>query len=116
MSRNRKVLGITALLIVGYFALKYGILLFTPKPQIPTDVQERLDSLTTVATQLQAKQERLDILLMQQDSIIYELDNKINTTQQSTTVVRKYYVQKGEAASKYNPSQVDSFLQDRYNY
>lgn len=116
IKKNLNIIKLAGIVLVSLIVLKYAILLFTPKPQIPDEVKAQLGELNKVTTQLQLSQKKYDNLLVEQSRITAELDAKIGSIKEKVTIIREYYHEKSTAADKYTPTQVDSFLKNRYNY
>lgn len=107
----------TTLYVLLGFAVMYGMIyIFTPKPQMPTNLKATIDSLTKVNEQLIKHQQQIDSTIGSINSNVSEVDLKISNIKEKTTIIREYYHEQATAASKFTPSQVDSFLKARYKY
>ena len=102
--------------IVGLFLLYSIIWLATRKPQIPVDLKASIDSLTVVNKKLMKSQEHMDSTITAYNSKIEQIDNHISNIKNQTTVVNKYYNDLGQQVDQYQPTQIDSFFKQRYNY
>ncbi len=102
--------------LLSLVALYYIILLATRKPQLPAEVKAQLDSLNRVTQQLQANQVKYDSTIHSQEEIIEGLDTHINTIKEKTVIIKEFYHEQSQAASKYTPTQIDSFFKARYGY
>ena len=114
--KNQKAFKTIGIILLSLIVLKYAILIFTPKPEVPAEVKAQLDILNWTTAQYEIDQKRYDSLLAQQGKISAELDQKINKIKEKVTIIREYYHIKSTAADKYTPTQIDSFLKSRYNY
>ena len=95
----------------------YGIIyIFTPKPQIPVDYKNTLDSLAKENAALRDKQKQVDSAISSYQSQIFDLDYAIGNVKQKETVIKEYYHEVGNKVDEYTPTQVDSFFKARYNY
>lgn len=101
---------------VGLFVMYWMIYLFTPKPQIPDEIKKQLGEVNKVVTEMQLSQKKYDNLLVEQSKISTELDAKISNIKEKVVIIREYYREKSAAVDKYTPTQIDSFLKNRYNY
>jgi len=105
-----------AYVIVGLFLL-YGIIWITTRePQTPADLKASIDSLTVVNKKLMKSQEHMDSTITAYNSKIEQIDNHISNIKNQTTVVNKYYNDLGQQVDQYQPTQIDSFFKQRYNY
>jgi len=114
--KNKQILTIAGIVLISLVALRYGILIFTPKPEVPAEVKAQLDILNWTTAQYEVDQKRYDSLLAEQAKICVELDQKLSAIKEKVTIVREYYHIKSTAVDKYTPTQVDSFLKSRYKY
>lgn len=114
--KNKQIFKIAGIVLVSLVALRYGILIFTPKPEVPVEFKNQLDDLNKTTAQYQVDQKRYDSLLAEQGKLYAELDQKISMIKEKVTIVREYYHIKSTAIDKYTPTQVDSFLKSRYKY
>jgi len=95
----------------------YGILwISTPKIQPSVDVQKKLDSLNTETKKLIAKQKTYDSLKSIEQKKLIEVEEKINSIKEKTTIIKEYYYEKGQIVNKFNTRQLDSFFSNRYGY
>ena len=109
--------GKTALYVVGGLILMYlMIYVFTPKPQIPLEYKQALDSLNRANAELIAKQKQIDSAIAFYQSQIHDLDYAISNIQTKKTEIHNHYQVLGGKVTNYRPSQVDSFFKSRYNY
>ena len=105
------------LYIIISLLLILGILwITTRKPQIPPDIKATIDSLTNINKQLIEKQKQIDSTITVYETKVNEVDFQIDNIKEKTTIVREYYHEVGQQASKYTPTQIDSFFKARYNY
>lgn len=102
--------------IVTLVALYFLILILTPKPEIPIEVQEQLKTLQHLTDSLQQNQKKYDTLIANQETVISNLDFRLKNIKEKTTIIREYYHEQSQAADKYTPTQVDSFFKSRYQY
>lgn len=113
---NAKTLKLIAYIAIGFIVLKYAIILFTPKPQMPTDLKATIDSLTKANQALQAKQLAIDSTVARYENEVEIINGMIGGITEKTTVIREFYHEQSSSASKYTPTQVDSFFKSRYKY
>ena len=105
-------------LVFGLTVLYYSTRLLSCKPEFEekTDVINQIDSLKKVAIELQEKQKQIEA----RDSVFVEvidgIDHKIDNVKEKEIIVKEYYHTQTEKTKKYNPTQLDSFFKDRYNY
>jgi hypothetical protein len=111
-SNIKKVLYI----VLGLVVLYYAILVLTPKPQLPADIQAKLDSLDKVTKVLEQQQKVYDSTIREQEEVIARLDFQIDNVKEKTTIVKEYYHEQSTAVSNFNHSQLDSFFAARYGY
>ena len=105
------------LYIIGALILLYGLIyLFTKKEQMPAELRATIDSLNKVNIQLVEKQRQLDSAIKNFEIKVQQVDVKINSIKERTTIIREYYHELIQSADKYTPSQVESFFKTRYNY
>ena len=116
MNFNLKLIKQIGIGIVSLVALYFLILLATRKPQLPVEVQAKLDSLTQVTLQLRADQVKYDSIVESQERVVEELNTQIHSTKEKITIIKEYYHEQSQAVSKYTPTQVDSFFKSRYGY
>jgi prefoldin subunit 5 len=103
-------------IVIG-LVLLYGIIwLATRKPQIPIDLKASIDSLTVANKKLMKLQEHMDSAITAYKSKVEQIDNHISHIKNQTTVVNKYYNDLGQQVDQYQPTQIDSFFKQRYNY
>jgi hypothetical protein len=109
--------GKTALYVIGgLIAMYLMIYIFTPKQEIPLEYKHALDSLNRLSTDLLTKQKELEGIIGQHELELNNLDGKIDDIKEKTTIIREYYHEVSGKASKFTPTQVDSFFKARYNY
>lgn len=113
---NQKLVKYVCITLLGLFIMYYMILLFTPKPQMPTDLKNQIDSLTNVNKILIERQKQTDSLIKIYETKIESVDAKIDNIKEKTTIIREYYHEVGQKVDKYTPTQVDSFFKARYKY
>jgi hypothetical protein len=102
--------------IVG-LVLLYGVIwLATREPQIPTDLKASIDSLTLANKKLMESQQHMDSAIAVYNTKIVKVDSQINHIKSQTTIVNKYYNDLGQQVDQYQPTQIDSFFKQRYNY
>jgi len=89
---------------------------YTPKPQMPIEYKQAIDSLTKANAVLQQKQNSLDSTITNYQSQIHDLDYKLSNIKERTTIVKEYYHEVSKETQSYNTTQVDSFLRNRFNY
>jgi hypothetical protein len=95
----------------------YGMIyIFTPKPQMPTEYKNTLDSLAKDNAALRAKQKQVDSAISSYQSQIFDLDYAISNVKEKETVIKEYYHEVSDKVNNYTPTQVDSFFKARYNY
>lgn len=92
------------------------VLLLTKKPQMPAEYKAKIDSLNIVDNYIIEKQKALDASILENKAKSIELDFKIDNIKEKTTIVREYYRETQSKVDKYNPTQIDSFLKNRYQY
>jgi len=113
---NAKTLKLVAYIAIGFIVLKYAIILFTPKPQMPVDLKATIDSLTKANQALQAKQLAIDSTVARYENEVEIVNGMIGGITEKTTIIREYYHEQSNTAGKYTPTQVDSFFKSRYKY
>ena len=101
---------------IGLVVMYILIYLLTPKPQMPVNYKATIDSLTSVNNELTKKNLQLDSIVSSYKIKTAYLDSEIIRISKDKIIIRKYYYIKSKAASSYTPTQVDSFLKQRYNY
>ena len=103
--------------ITGGLIFLYAFLwISTIKPQMPAEYKAIIDSLTDANKVLIERQNQIDSVIELYEHKVDQVDFQIDNIKEKTTVVREYYHEVGQQASKYNPTQVDSFFKVRYNY
>jgi hypothetical protein len=113
---NQKLIKYICLGLLGLVVIYYMIFLFTPKPQMPTDYKNKIDSLSTINSYLVEKQKQTDSLIKAYETKVDLVDVKINNIKEKTTIIREYYHEIGQKVDKYTPTQIDSFFKVRYKY
>jgi hypothetical protein len=108
-----KYVGIGILCLVAMYWMIY---LFTPKPQMPVNIKATIDSLTKINTNLVVKQNQLDSAILSYQKQIFDLDYAISNIKEKTIIIKEHYHEVSQTASKFTPSQVDSFFKSRYKY
>lgn len=107
---------IVGIVILSLIVLYYLINILTPKPSIPTEYKNQIDSLTKINVNIQHQQKLLIDSISNYHSDINKLDDKIKDIKFNKTVVQNYYSQQQSKVDKYYYTQIDSFFQDRYKY
>lgn len=105
-----------AYIALGIIVVYLVILIFTSKPKLPTEIQNKLDSLELVTKGLVKQQHEYDITIKSQQAIIDQLDFQIENVKEKTTIIKEYYHEQSKAADNYTPTQLDSFFAKRYGY
>ena len=102
--------------ILGILVVYGFIWISTRQPQIPADLKTTIDSLTKVNQQLLKHQQQIDNTIDSISDNVGEVDSKISNIKEKTTIIREYYHEQASAASKYTPTQIDSFFKARYHF
>lgn len=102
--------------ILGVLFVYLLILICTPKPEIPQDLKNKIDSLTKVNSVLQEKQKSIDSTISKYQEKVNEVDFQIDNIKEKTTIIREYYHEISKEVGTYNNQQIDSFFKKRYNY
>lgn len=102
--------------LLGAVAVYAMIYLLTPKPSMPEDYKNQIDSLSKANAALVEKQLKIDSAIQAHQAEIDATDFRIDNIKEKTTVVREYYHEISKEAQSYSTNQVDSFLRSRYNY
>jgi hypothetical protein len=107
--------------IITYIAITIGLIcigisIYEPKPTMPSEYKNAIDSLTKANNALQQKQRELDSVIGNYQIQIYDLDYKLSNIKEKTTVIKEYYHEISKQTQSYNTTQVDSFLRNRFNY
>lgn len=113
---NNKYVKIALYILVGLVVMYGMIYIFTPKPQIPTEYKNALDSLAKENAALRDKQKQVDSAISSYQSQIFDLDYAIGNIKTKETVIKEYYHEVSNKVGEYTPTQVDSFFKARYNY
>jgi len=113
---NAKTLKLIAYIAIGFVVLKYAIILFTPKPQMPADLKATIDSLTKANQALEAKQLEIDSTIDRYENEVEIVNGMIGGITEKTTIIKEFYHEQSSSAGKYTPTQVDSFFKSRYKY
>jgi hypothetical protein len=95
-----------------------GIYLFTKRSTLtePIDVLRRIDSLKKENIKLLQVQKELDSMDKVYSVYIDLLDDKIDSINQKTIIIKEYYHDIIVKTKEYFPKEVDSFLKTRYKY
>ena len=102
--------------VVGVIALYFLIQLATGNPKMPKELKASIDSLTLANKKLMESQQHMDSAIVAYEAEVEQIDNHINNIKNQTTVVNKYYSDLGQQVDQYQPTQIDSFFKQRYNY
>ena len=102
--------------LIGLIVIYGMIYIFTPKPQMPTEYKNTLDSLAKENATLRDKQKQADSAISSYQSQIFDLDYAISNVKEKETVIKEYYHEVSDKVNNYTPTQVDSFFKARYNY
>ena len=102
--------------IVGVVALYFIVQLATCNPKMPKELKASIDSLTTANKKLMESQQHMDSTITAYESKVEQIDNSISHIKNQTTIVNKYYNDLGQQVDQYQPTQIDSFFKQRYNY
>jgi len=102
--------------LIGLIVIYGMIYIFTPKPQMPTEYKNTLDSLAKENATLRDKQKQADSAISSYQSQIFDLDYAIGNVKEKETVIKEYYHEVSDKVNNYTPTQVDSFFKARYNY
>ena len=102
--------------IVGVVALYFLIQLATCNPKMPAELKASIDSLTAANKRLMESQQHMDSAIANYNTEVTKVDSQINHIKTQTTIVNKYYTDLGQQVDHYQPTQLDSFFKDRYNY
>jgi hypothetical protein len=116
LRKNKEKIKIALIVIASIIAMYWMIRLFTPKPQIPAEYKVQLDMLNKSNADLVNKQKQIDSTIAVYNGKIGELDIKISSIKEKTTIIKEYYHEVSQAADKFTPTQIDSFFKKRYNY
>jgi predicted nuclease with TOPRIM domain len=102
--------------LIGLVVIYGMIYIFTPKPQMPTEYKNTLDSLAKENATLRDKQKQADSAISSYQSQIFDLYYAISNVKEKETVIKEYYHEVSDKVNNYTPTQVDSFFKARYNY
>ena len=116
ITKNQSNIKLVLIVLVSLVAMYWMIRLFTPKPQMPAEYKVQLDMLNKSNSDLVAKQKQIDSIITVYNGKISELDIRISSIKEKTTIIKEYYHEVSQAADRFTPSQVDSFFKKRYNY
>jgi hypothetical protein len=116
ITKNQSNIKLVLIVLVSLVAMYWMIRLFTPKPQMPAEYKIQLDMLNKSNSDLVAKQKQIDSIIAVYNGKIGELDVKILSIKEKTTIIKEYFHEVSQAADKFTPTQVDSFFKKRYNY
>jgi peptidoglycan hydrolase CwlO-like protein len=112
----KKYWKITSYVIGGLIIMYWMIYLFTPKPNIPSNYINTIDSLTKENNNIKKQQDSLINTVKINLEKVAELQYKINNIKERIIITREYYHNTQQQVDKYNNSQLDSFFKKRYNY
>lgn len=104
---------ITLFVILGLYLM---IIVFTPKSHIPSEYKILIDSLTKSNNTIIQQQKSIDSNINIYQNKIDGVDVKIDNIHDKTTIINKYYYDKGVKIDNFNSIQIDSFFRNRYNY
>lgn len=109
---------IVGIIFICALLLYVGIYLFTNKSSVkePIDILNRIDSLKKENIKLLQVQKELDSMDKVYDVYIDLLDDKIDSINQKTIIIKEYYHDVIVKTKDYFPKEVDSFLKTRYKY
>lgn len=116
VEENRTLLKKVSYVLLAVVGLYAVLMIATPKPKMPAEYKAAIDSLTSVNKALLEKQKQIDSTIKVYQEKVAQVDFQINNIKEKTTIVREYYREVGQQASKYTPTQIDSFFKVRYNY
>lgn len=114
IKNNMSIVKTIVYIALGITIVYLLIQIFTAKPQIPAELNNRLENLTKVTDSLQKKIKEHDLDIQNQEKAIDSVDNEISKTKEKTTIIKKYYYEKSNAVNNYTPNQLDSFFSNRY--
>ena len=109
-------------IIIGLCTLVVAYIFFpeifpSKKHKPDQELIDRIDSLVQVNDDLQGQILYLDSIQTNLTQQLSEVDGKIAGVQGKTTIIKQIYKEKSNNVRKITqPSQLDSFFQDRYNY
>jgi hypothetical protein len=113
ITKNQNNIKLILIVLVSLVAMYWMIRLFTPKPQMPAEYKVQLDMLNKSNSDLVAKQKQIDSTIAVYNGKIGELDVKISSIKEKTTIIKEYFHEVSQAADKFTPTQVDSFFKAR---
>lgn len=116
LKKNKEKIKIVLIVIASIVAMYWMIRLLTPKPQMPAEYKVQLDMLNKSNADLVNKQKQIDSVIQAYNGKISELDIKISSIKEKTTIIKEYYHEVSQAADRFTSTQVDSFFKKRYNY
>jgi hypothetical protein len=116
ITKNQSNIKLVLIVLVSLVAMYWMIRLFTPKPQMPAEYKIQLDMLNKSNNDLIVRQKQIDSTIAVYNGKIGELDVKISSIKEKTTIIKEYFHEVSQAADKFTPTQVDSFFKKRYNY
>lgn len=102
--------------LIGLVVMYGMIYIFTPKPQMPPNYKNAIDSLTRDNAVLRVKQKQIDSTIASYQRQVLDLDRAINNIKVKETIIKEYYHEVSGKVDKYTPTQVDSFFKARYLY
>jgi hypothetical protein len=119
-TEKKKIDTATILLyIIGILLLIYVfVVIFAPKEKLKEseNIIKYIDSLKKDNIRLTEAQKKLDSMSLVYDAQIDSIDDKLNSLNIRTIIVKKYYSKKIAAPKSYTTEQVDSFFKSRYKY
>jgi uncharacterized coiled-coil DUF342 family protein len=102
--------------IIAAIAIYGTVWIATREPRMPKDMKATIDSLTKANAAYQEKQnalsESIDSFKTQVNKVDFEIDN----IKEKTTVVKEYHHEIIEKVDHYDPTEIESFFKQRYNY
>jgi len=88
----------------------------TPQPIERKEILMAIDSLKKENAILKEQQKVIDSTIAYYETKIFEIDDRIANIQGKTVIIKKYYGDKVRQSDNFTPTQVDSFLRNRYGY
>jgi hypothetical protein len=113
---GNKYVKIALYVLIGLVVMYGMIYIFTPKPQMPTDYKNAIDSLAKDNAALRDKQKQVDSTIASYQKQIFDLDYAIGNIKAKEVIIKEYYHEVSGKVDKFTPTQVDSFFKSRYNY
>ena len=109
--------GKTALYVIGGLIVMYlMIYVFTPKPEMPVEYKQAIDSLSKANKLLIEKQQELEEAIGTYEIELHSINSDVNALEDKKTEINNYYGEMNKKATEYTPTQVDSFFKARYFY